>query len=115
MEDFEGKTFKVSFEQVMKKNLHFCEEKKCCFLGKREEKDAIEDFYDIDLEECHYAPSLSVLVTMFYMIIANIIMLNILIAMFNYRYEVVQQKSVKLSAYFRYIFAFLVYVVTIFT
>ena len=40
---------------------------------------------------------------MFYMMVANVIMLNILIAMFNHRYEYVQAKSHYVHSYQRYL------------
>ena len=40
---------------------------------------------------------------MFYMVIANVIMLNILIAMFSHRYEAVQTRSKKVHSYMRYL------------
>ena len=44
---------------------------------------------------------MTVILTAIYMMLANVIMLNILIAIFNFRYEHVQNNATKISCYMR--------------
>ena len=67
-----------------------CDEEECCFAGKPFNKPKFEEITGLDIDLCYRNPKLSVLATMCYMVIANVIMLNILIAMFSHRYEAVQ-------------------------
>ena len=64
-------------------------------------QDYLENKTGLELDFCYVHPKMSVIATMMYMVVANIIMLNILIAMFNYRYEAVQARAVKISAHIR--------------
>lgn len=73
---------------------------KCCFNGAIKEFQEIQKTFD-DIEKCYTRPKLSVLATMYYMVLANVIMLNILIAMFNHSYERVKERSMKINAFQR--------------
>ena len=75
----------------------------CCFSGKPHQKLFFEQKTGVEMDTCYRNPKLSVLATMFYMVIANVIMLNILIAMFSHRYEAVQTHSKKVHSYMRYL------------
>ena len=79
------------------------DDEECCFSGKPHQKSFAELKTEIETDACYRNPKLSVLATMFYMVIANVIMLNILIAMFSHRYEAVQTRSKKVHSYMRYL------------
>ena len=82
----------------------FCvDDDECCFSGKPHQKTFVELKTGIEMDTCYRNPKLSVLATMFYMVIANVIMLNILIAMFSHRYEAVQTHLKKVHYYMRYL------------
>jgi hypothetical protein len=57
-----------------------------------------------ELEKCQVNnDKITVFLTAIYMMLANVIMLNILIAIFNFRYEEVQSNAKKISAYMRFL------------
>ena len=66
------------------------EESECCFRGNSYDQSKLERATGLSLDDCYYEPKLSVLATGLYMIIANVIMLNLLIAIFSHRYQTVQ-------------------------
>ena len=85
--------YQMSFfnkELIFNSKGSICEEEECCFAGKSYNKPKFQEVTGLDVDLCYRNPKLSVLATMFYMVIANVIMLNILIAMFSHRYEAVQ-------------------------
>ena len=83
-----------------------CGDGDCCFSGKSFRKTALEQLTGLEIDACYVHPKLSVLATVFYMVIANVIMLNILIAMFSHRYEAVQSRSKKVHSYMRYLLTY---------
>ena len=79
----------------------------CCFSGKPHQKTFVELKTGIEMDTCYRNPKLSVLATMFYMVIANVIMLNILIAMFSHRFRFVFAcRSCEFLHRFRCVFVF---------
>ena len=92
---------KKQFIKDVKQDSAYCEKNDCCVDGRQSLKDALEKKTGLELDFCYNHPHMSVIATMMYMVVANIIMLNILIAMFNFRYELVQAMSVKISAHIR--------------
>ena len=93
---------------------NFClEDDECCFRNKRKAdlKDLNsklnETYFNSEhtFEDLHFCgirnDRMTVILTAVYMMLANVIMLNILIAIFNFRYEQVQAASNKISAFMR--------------
>ena len=55
------------------------------------------------LQDCMvYNQNMAVLLTAIYLIFANLIMLNIIIATFSYRYTVVQENAIRIAAFLRF-------------
>ena len=73
------------------------DDEECCFSGKPHQNLFFEQKTGVEMDTCYRNPKLSVLATMFYMVIANVIMLNILIAMFYIdmkQYKLIQRKCI---------------------
>ena len=114
MENIENENTDVRNFQMFE---HFCTNStriitpaECCFQGAqfnlaKVNIDIRNTYPDKEeLEMCGVRNDrITVTLTAIYMMLANVIMLNILIAIFNFRYESVQKHAGKISAYLRFV------------